>query len=222
MTANESLVCSLTIFYSGQTNGRNIHRRPSRASSVLLSSFFWVSSLFSLFLFRVSSSLSSRCCGPLCFHLLGNRHQHNSMEFECSVLLFKLFLFMKEREREWKRRVSLSHYKLWSMGIRDIALVFFFLYSLLSLLIVTNAQIHTTCSIAVVGSRGHLAIVDFNQLPSFYELQYKQKSNKYFIFNSGIFFQCNARNENFKTCSYDTGLLLIFKICYKNKKKYFK
>ena len=144
--------------------------------SSLLSFEFLLSFLY------FSSSLSSRCCGPLCFHLLGNRHQHNSMEFECSLLLFKLFLFMKEREREWKRRVSLSQYKLWSMGIRDIALVFFFLYSLLSLLIVTNAQIHTTCSIAVVGSRGHLAIVDFNQLPSFYELQYKQKSNKIFYF----------------------------------------
>jgi hypothetical protein len=92
MTANESLVCSLTIFCSGQTNGRNIHRRPSRASSGLLSSSFF----FFLFLFHVSS----RCCGPLCFHLLGNRHQHNSVEFECSIQLG--FFFMKEPEREKK------------------------------------------------------------------------------------------------------------------------
>jgi hypothetical protein len=55
------------------------------------SSFF-----FFLFLFHVSS----RCCGPLCFHLLGNRHQHNSVEFECSIQLG--FFFMKEPEREKK------------------------------------------------------------------------------------------------------------------------
>jgi len=85
----------------------------------------------------------------------------------------------------------------------------FFLYSLLSLLIVTNAQIHTTCSIAVVGSRGHLAIVDFNQLPSFYELQYKQKSNRIFYFLTAEFFAMQCENENFKLWSYLTGLLQI-------------
>ena len=95
MTANESLVCSLTIFCSGQTNGRNIHRRPSRASSGLLSSSFEF--LFSLFLFH---DVSSRCCGPLCFHLLRNRHQHNSAESECSIQLVFYERENKESERD--------------------------------------------------------------------------------------------------------------------------
>lgn len=164
MTANESLVCSLTIFYSGQTNGRNIHRRPSRASSGLLSFSFF----FFLFLFHVSS----RCCGPLCFHLLGNRHQHNSVEFECSIQPSLFFLWKSQKERRKKvKETKVSQYKLWSMGIRDIALVLFLSlsYSLrLFLLIVTSARIHNIYCIPFV-SRAHLAIVDFNEWPTFHD-----------------------------------------------------
>jgi hypothetical protein len=69
---------------------QGLHQVSSRLR--FSSSFF-----FFLFLFPVSS----RCCGPLCFHLLGNRHQHNFVEFECSIQLD--FFYERARKREERK-----------------------------------------------------------------------------------------------------------------------
>lgn len=113
------------------------------------SSFF-----FFLFLFHVSS----RCCGPLCFHLLGNRHQHNSVEFECSIQLGVYFLWKSQKERRKKVKETSEPVQTLIDGhsrYRSCALS----YSLrLSLLIVTSARIHNIYCIPVVeipGPFGH-------------------------------------------------------------------
>jgi hypothetical protein len=150
MTANESLVCSLTIFCSGQTNGRNIHRRPSRASSGLLSSSFF----FFVFLLRFSSfyfSFMSRLvvvvrCVSTCWETV-----INITPWSLNVL-FNLDFFLWKSQKERRKKVKETSESVQTLidghsRYRSCALS----YSLrLSLLIVTSARIHNIYCIPVV------------------------------------------------------------------------